>query len=163
MEIVFVASLLVAYIIAFCIKNKTVPASLSAAVYDMPTVCTWAWTICMSLITAVGGPFLIAHVSNIALVFAIVSCVGMLTLSFNPQDKMKTPLGLKVHNIEARVTAVSSQAILLVDKPELLLTWIPWVIAYWIMRAFGHEWERKTLAAELICFGTIIAFCMSFL
>lgn len=157
--IIFATSLLIAYIVAFCIRHETIPDSLSASVFYMPKTCIWAWTIVIAAVTLSLAPILISSVSESTMFLAFLTAAGLLFVAGAPLEKDKSELAYKVHCGGAIVCAIASQILITLNSPILLLCWIPWVIYYAISELREVVWRRSVFFAEMTCFFNTILYC----
>lgn len=157
--IIFATSLLIAYIVAFCIRHETIPDSLSASVFYMPKTCIWAWTIVIAAVTFALAPILISSVSDSTTFLAFLAGAGLLFVAGSPLEKDKSELSYKVHCGGAIVCAIASQILIGLNMPLLLLCWAPWVLYYAISELREVVWRRSVFFAEMTCFFNIILYC----
>lgn len=164
MDLVVVSSLFLAYVIAFCIRHKGIPDSLYGQVMDLEGLCRIMWTIVVALLSAVLGSFFISNSSDLSLILAIVASAASLTTAVIPLDNKSHFIAYKDFKIVSIVAAVSSQAIVLVSKPLLLLAcWTPWTLLYLLNKTIYYRWNKKEFFMQITCWVTAIVYCFSLL
>ena len=80
--------------------------------------------------------------------------VGGAPLVLKSEDRMQ----YWVHCGAAVVCAVCSQLVLVLNQPWLLLAWVPFVVAGFIIG--WKRWRTMTFWAEMVCFANTFTFCL---
>ncbi len=164
MNLVIVSSLFLAYVIAFCITHKGIPDSLYGQVMDLEGLCRIMWTIVVVLLSAVLGSFFMSNSSDLTLILAVVATVASFTTAVLPLVRKSHFISLKTFKIVSIVAAFSSQAIVLVGKPLLLLAcWTPWALLYLLNKTIHYRWNKKEFFMQITCWITVIVYCFSLL
>ena len=106
-------------------KRREMPQSISATVYDLSKKSKWIFTAVMFAVAFMIVPQMIERASEETRFLAFLTCVGILGVGADPLcHKEKHP----IHYASAILTGVSSQAVVGINTPWALLTWIPYVV-----------------------------------
>lgn len=158
MNIVIAITVLLAYIIALCIKGGGIPPSLSASVFSLPMSKRWIWTVVLALVCFLCDPTYVCKAGDNTKFLAFIAIAALAFVGAAPLVKDKRDLVYKVHCVTAMICAVCSQLVLVFNMPWLLLSWVPFVAAGFIV-GWG-KWRTMTFWAEMVCFVSTFAFCM---
>lgn len=168
MNIILAIIILLGYTIALCIKGGGVPSSLSASVFDLPKGQRWIWTVvlyavcfCVLVPFGSGGVSFLDKVSENTQFLAFIAIAALAFVGAAPLVADKTDLAYKVHCVAAVVCAVCSQLVLVFNQPWLLDCWFPWVGYLVYMAIDKKHWTTKVFWAEMVCFGSTFAFCLT--
>lgn len=164
MNVVCAIILLLVYTVAMCIIGEKVPSSLSASVFDLPQRIRWIWTITLYMVCILvlfpffGGTSFLDKVSENTQFLAFIAIVGLAFVGAAPLVKDTSDMAYKVHCGAAVVCAVCSQLVLAFNQPWLLLSWVPFIIAGFVIG--WKKWRTMTFWAEMVCFFSTFAFCL---
>ena len=161
MNIVFAISILLGYTIALCIKGGGVPSSLSASVFELPKGKRWIWTAVLFAVCFLCVPTYVEVTSENTQFLAFIAIAALAFVGAAPLVTDKTDLAYKVHCVAAVVCAVCSQLVLVFNQPWLLDCWFPWVGYLVYMAIDKKHWTTKVFWAEMVCFGSTFAFCLT--
>jgi hypothetical protein len=90
---------------------------------------------------------------------AFLAIAGLAFVGAAPLVKYRDDaMQFKVHEWGAIVCASCSQLVLVFNCPLLLLLWIPYVIAGFIIG--WKKWETMIFWGEMVCFSNTFAFCL---
>lgn len=155
MNIAIAITIMVMYIIVLCIANRQIPASLSEAVYNLPSLGSWLWVLVILAVAFLTMPTLIELASENTKFLGFLSCVALAFVAVCPLDpKQRTH---KAHMIASYAAAILSQLLVAFNNPWLLLMWIPWVAAFiWITK--DEKWRTAAFWATITCFVTTFTF-----
>ena len=159
MNIIIAITLFFAYTLILCVANKKIPQSLSKAVLALPQLGTWVWTLFIGAISALCFPTLINTSSEPTFPLAFITLMAMLTIAVCPLDQQKHKDTTIAHTIATYVAIICSQLIIIMNKPILLLLWLPYLAA----AAYIYKRKEKfipTFWIEITCFITIFAYCL---
>ena len=137
----------------------SIPPSLSASVFNIPTNKRWIWTIVLFAVCFLCVSTYIEKTEVNTQFLAFLSIGGLMFVGAAPLVKFKDDaLQFKVHKVGAIVCAAFSQLVLTFNCPLLLLAWIPY-FAY----GFGKGWKRwkeMIFFGEMVCFSNTFTFCL---
>ena len=164
MNIVIAILVLLAYIIALCIKGGGISPSLSASVFDLKQSMRWIWTVVLAAVCFLCVPTYIEKTAENTQFLAFIAIAALAFVGAAPLVKEKSDLAYKVHCVTAVICAVCSQLVLVFNMPEgsVICLWIPFVIALIIKtNAWDFsKWRTMTFWAEMVCFVSTFAFCL---
>ncbi len=150
--ITIAAVLLIAYTVILCVHNG-IPRSLSASVFFLPKKGAWLWTAVIAAVVFALAPVLIGTAER-AQFLAFLACAGLLFVAGCPLVKDKGDMAYRVHLVAAIVCAFSAMLLVGVNRPLLLLLWLPWVgVFIWKTKGVS-TWPTQTFWAEMMCFAT---------
>lgn len=157
MNIIVAFILLASYTASICIVNRHIPSSLSASVFCLSKSGSWLWTVTTGAVAFLIVPSFIDAASERMKIIAFAACVGLAFVACTPLVKDKNDLAYKVHMAGAWTCAICSQVVIAVDRPIILLCWMPWIIVAFVKM---KEWRMATFWAEISCFvSTILYLC----
>ena len=157
MNIIIAIVILTAYIVTVCIANKEIPSSLSASVFFLPKQGVWIWSVVIAAVVFLIAPTYIGKTPDSVRALAFLACAGLLFVGAAPLVRDKSDLAYKVHIGGAIMCAVCSQVFLAVTEVWLLLSWVPWIIAFvWITSS--TRWRTSVFWAEMTCFADTFIF-----
>lgn len=163
MNIVLAIVILLAYIIFTCKRRGGVPSSLSASVFSLPYKLRWLWTVTLlavCFLCLMPWPWsYLDKVSENTQFLAFIAIAALAFVGGAPLVKDRQDIAYKVHCSAAVICAVSSQAVLVFNRPLLLLLWLPWL--YWfVWQTRDRVWQTQTFWGEMVCFGSTFIYCM---
>ena len=141
------------YTVYIIYKTKDIPVSLSCSVYDLNIKNRWIFTIVMWIVGFMISPCLFAVASESTKILAFFTIGGLIGVGVDPLVKGEKNL---VHYISAIICGISSQILLFLDIPLVLLLWglyIPYTLIW--------EFSGKNMFfAELIMIIQIMLMCL---
>ena len=162
MNIIIAIIILLVYTLVIIKIGGSIPPSLSASVFNIPTNKRWIWTVVLFAVCFLCVPTYIEKTSENTQFFAFLAIAGLAFVGAAPlvkfsDDKMQ----FRVHEVGAIVCAVCSQLVLVFNCPRLLLFWIPYIIAFIKLNDFRAKgWNTKIFWAEMVCFSNTFTFCL---
>ena len=159
MNILIAIVILAVYTLSMIKDEGRIPSSLSATVFSMEKKDRWIWCLVIWAVVFICLPTYIDKVGDNTKFLAFLAMAGLLFVGGAPlvmksEDKMQ----YWVHCGAAVVCAVCSQIVLVFNQPWLLLAWVPFVVAGFIIG--WKRWSTMTFCGEMVCFGNTFAFCM---
>ena len=159
MNIIIAITLVTTYTLCLCVANRHIPRSISQAVFALPALGSWLWTLVIGATAALSMPTLIDISTEGSRFLAFLACAGLLFVAFCPLDPKGRDMSYGVHMAGAYTCAVCSQLLVAVNQPWLLLLWIPWAFAFvWITK--DERWLTAPFWAEVTCFATTFAYAL---
>ena len=146
-------AVIVLYTGAMIYRSREIPASISATVFQLSRKGQWVFTIVMWLVGFLLLPVLLEKVSEKTqfLAFLMVAGIGFVGAA---------PLVLKekntVHYVSAAIAGISSQLLVALNQPLLLLTWVLYV-GYTLV---AKDVSRNLFWVEFLCMLNIFALCL---
>lgn len=137
------------YLVCTAVKCKEIPDSISETAYivDKPEI----FTAIMSTEALVVLPALLEHCTENTAFLAFLTVVGLFMVAFTPKYKQENGA---VHYVGGILAGVASQALIALNCPTILFTWLAYPILYLVSK------EDYTFWAELICLINIFAFIL---
>lgn len=163
--IYFIMNILIAVII-FLLYTVTVcyiygiPKTLSQSVFNYPKAFHWIWVIVLASIAFLCVPSYIENTSENTQFIAFIAIASLVFVGAAPLVKDTQDIAFKVHSVAAVICAVCSQLTIILNKPAILLTWFPWILAFSIYYNRGNKWNTKVFWAEMVCFGSTFIYCL---
>ena len=159
MNILISIIILLVYTIIMIKIGGSIPSSLSASVFNIPTNKRWIWTIVLFAVCFLCIPTYIEKTSENTQFLAFLAIVGLAFVGAAPlvkfsDDKMQ----FRVHKVSAIVCATCSQLILAFNYPWLLLLWIPFIIYSFIKGL--KTWRTIVFWGEMVCFTSTFVYCL---
>ena len=159
MNLLIGISLLFGYIIGMSIRYKTIFSSISSTVYYLKNPCKIAWTIVVCATVFLIAPSLIGAFTGISQILAFFTAAGLLFVGGAPLVPNKTELSYKIHCGGAIFCAISSQILVAIEMPILLLMWIPIILVKLYFVVKKKEWKTMVFFSELVCFISTFILC----
>jgi hypothetical protein len=139
----------------------SIPPSLSASVFNIPTNKRWIWTVVLFVVCFLCVTTYIEKTSGNTQFLAFIAIAALAFVGAAPLVKDKADIAHKVHCGAAVLCAVCSQLPLTFNCPWLLLCWLPFLAALSIKTdVFKTKWETMIFWAEMVCFGSTFVFCL---
>ena len=162
MNIVIAIIILLVYTLVMIKIGSSIPPSLSASVFNIPTNKRWIWTIVLFAVCFLCIPTYIEKTDINTQFLSFLSIGGLAFVGAAPLVKFSDDeMQFRVHKIGAIVCAVCSQLVLAFNCPWLLLLWIPYIIAFIKLNDFRAKgWNTKIFWAEMVCFSNTFTFCL---
>ena len=137
----------------------SIPPSLSASVFNIPTNKRWIWTVVIFIVCILVVPTYIEKTDINTQFLSFLSIGGLGFVGAAPlvkfsDDKMQ----FKVHKIGAIICAICSQLVLTFNYPILLCSWIIFIIYSIIID--WKNWRTKIFWGEMICFSNTFLYCL---
>lgn len=159
MNILIAILILLIYTLIMIKIEGSIPPSLSASVFNLPTNKRWIWTVVLTAVCFLCVPTYIEKTSENTQFLAFLAIAGLAFVGAAPlvkfsDDKMQ----FRVHEIGAIICAACSQIHLVFNNYWLLLLWIPCII-YGFIEGW-KTWKTMIFWAEMVCFGSTFAFCL---
>lgn len=159
MNIVIAIIILLVYILVIIKIGGSIPPSLSASVFNIPTNKRWIWTVVLFAVCFLCVPTYIEKTSENTQFLAFLAIAGLTFVGAAPlvkfsDDKMQ----FRVHEVGAIVCAACSQLVLVFNYPWFLLSWIPFII-YVFIKGYKN-WRTKIFWGEMICFSNTFLYCL---
>ena len=159
MSIVIAILILLAYTLYMIREIGRVPSSLSASVFWIPEKLRYVWSLVILAVCYLCIPVYIGRTTENTQFLAFLAIAGLAFVGAAPLVKYRDDaMQFKVHEWGAIVCASCSQLVLVFNCPLLLLLWIPYVIAGFIIG--WKKWETMIFWGEMVCFSNTFAFCL---
>lgn len=141
------------YVVAMIYTGKTIPESVSSTVFLLPRSGQWIFTCVLWAVGFLLVPLLMEKVSDSTRFIAFFMVAGVLFVGAMPllANEKNT-----VHYICAAVAGVSSQALVALNQPLLLLTWFPY-IGYTLV---AKDVSRNFFWVEVSCMLNVFIYCL---
>ena len=137
----------------------SIPPSLSASVFNLPTNKRWIWIAVILVICFLCVPTYIEKTSENTQFFAFLAIAGLAFVGAAPLVKFSDDeLQFRVHEVSAIICATCSQLVLVFNYPWFLLFWIPFII-YGFIKGYKN-WRTKIFLGEMICFTNTFLYCL---
>ena len=137
----------------------SIPPSLSASVFNIPTNKRWIWTVVIFTVCILVVPTYIEKTDINTQFLSFLSIGGLGFVGAAPLVKLKDDvLQFKVHEIGAIICAICSQLVLTFNYPILLCSWIIFIISTIIIG--WKNWRTKIFWGEMICFSNTFLYCL---
>ena len=137
----------------------SIPPSLSASVFNIPTNKHCIWTVVLFAVCFLCVPTYIEKTSENTQFLAFLAIAGLAFVGAAPLVKFSDDeMQFRVHEIGAVVCAACSQLVLAFNNAWLLLMWIPFIMFGCIVGF--NMWREKIFWAEMVCFSNTFAFCL---
>ena len=156
--ITFAIALLVAYTVTVCVANNQIPDSLSQSVFFLPKGAKWIWTAVIGLVAFAIIPPIIEKSPDHWQFLGFIAATALAFVGFAPLGE--GDLAYKVHCGAAILCAVCSQILVGICQPLLLLLWVPYIIAWIVIKSRGKKWRTATFWAEMVCFANTFTFAL---
>lgn len=160
MNIIAAIILLVTYAVTICVANGEIPASLSRTVFVLPRNVRWIWSVVIAAVAFLTMPTLIEESDGATQFLGFLACASLMFVGVCPLVQQEGELSYIIHMVMAYTCAVSSQLLVLVNNPILLLGWLPWMIVFAVLRHRKKKWQTQAFWAEMTCF--VITFLYGF-
>ena len=137
----------------------SIPPSLSASVFNLPTNKRWIWTVVLFTVCILVVPTYIEKVSENTQFLAFLAIVGLAFVGAAPLVKFSDDeMQFRVHKVGAIVCAACSQILLVFNCPWLLLSWIPFIV-YGFIKGW-KTWRTIVFWGEMVCFTSTFIYCL---
>ena len=160
MNIIAAITLLTIYAVTICVANGEIPASLSRTVFVLPRNVRWIWSVVIAAVAFLTMPTLIEESDEATQFLGFLACASLMFVGVCPLVQQEWELSYIIHMVMAYTCAVSSQLLVLVNNPILLIGWLPWMIVFAVLRHRKKKWQTKAFWAEMTCF--VITFLYGF-
>lgn len=159
MNIILAIFILLLYTLTLIKIGGFVPPSLSESVFYLPTNKRWIWTVTILAVCFLCVPTYVENTSENTQFLAFLAIAGLAFVGAAPLVKFKdNKLQFDVHEKGAIICAVASQLVLIFNQPVLLLLWIPFIIAGFIIKF--KEWRTIIFWGEMVCFSSTFIYCL---
>ena len=158
MNITLAAVIMTAYVVFVCAWARCIPNSMSQSVFLLPSWGRTLWTVAIAVVAFLTVPSFIDHTPDDFKFLAFLSCAALAFVAVTPLTGAKE-MSYNVHMISAYACGVLSQLAVAITCPWFLLLWLPWVVAYVLIRRNG-QWKTKAFWAEVTCFVSVFFFCL---
>ena len=159
MNIVIAILILLVYTLIMIKIGDSIPSSLSASVFNIPTNKRWIWTVVIFTVCILVVPTYIEKTDINTQFLSFLSIGGLGFVGAAPLVKLKDDvLQFKVHEIGAIICAICSQLVLTFNYPILLCSWIIFIISTIIIG--WKNWRTKIFWGEMICFSNTFLYCL---
>lgn len=145
--------LLLIYCITIIIINKEIPNSISQTVYMLPNKLKWIFTIILFAITFMIAPRLFSITNNYYSFLVFFTLVGILGVGVDPLIKGQKNI---IHYSSAIMMGISSQILVYIINPYILLSWIPYII-YTI---YIEDGRKNMFFAEIVMLICLALLCL---
>ena len=129
MNITIAVTLFLTYTLIMCSVNKAIPESLSKIVLNLPSPGKWLWTIVILATSGLTFPSVIDNSTDGTRFIAFFSLLAMIVVAVSPLDEQDDSPIRKAHTIAAYAAVVTSQLLVTLNHPLLLLLWLPYLVA----------------------------------
>ena len=120
----------------------SIPPSLSASVFNIPTNKRWIWTVVIFTVCILVVPTYIEKTDINTQFLSFLSIGGLGFVGAAPLVKLKDDvLQFKVHEIGAIICAICSQLVLIFNYPIFLCSWI--ILLFILLLLVGKIGELK--------------------
>ena len=137
----------------------SIPPSLSASVFNIPTNKRWIWTVVIFIVCILVVSTYIEKTDINTQFLSFLSISGLGFVGAAPLVKLKNDvLQFKVHEIGAIICAICSQLVLIFNYPILLYSWIIFIILTTIIG--WKNCSTKVFWGEIICFSNTFLYCL---
>ena len=159
MNIAIAIIILLVYTLVMIKIGGSIPPSLSASVFNLPTNKRWIWTVVLFAVCFLCVPTYIEKTSENTQFLAFLAIAGLAFVGAAPlikfsDDKMQ----FRVHEVGAIVCAACSQILLVFNCSWLLLLWIPFII-YGFVKGW-KTWKTMIFWGEMVCFSNTFIYCL---
>lgn len=159
MNIVIAIIILLVYTLVIIKIRGSIPSSLSASVFNLPTNKRWIWTTVIFVVCILVVPTYIEKTDINTQFLAFLSIGGLGFVGAAPLVKLKDDvLQFRIHEVGAIICAACSQLVLVFNYPLFLLSWIPFII-YGFIKGYKN-WRIKIFWGEMICFSNTFLYCL---
>lgn len=159
MNIVAAIIILLTYTLVIIKIGGSIPSSLSASIFNIPTNKRWIWTVIIFTVCILVVPTYIEKTDINTQFLSFLSIGGLGFVGAAPLVKLKDDvLQFKVHEIGAIICAICSQLVLTFNYPILLYSWIIFIIPAIIIG--WKNWRTKIFWGEMICFSNTFLYCL---
>lgn len=159
MNIIIAIIILFIYTLVIIKIGGSIPPSLSASVFNIPTNKRWIWTVVLFAVCFLCVPTYIEKTGINTQFLSFLSIGGLAFVGAAPlvkcsDDKMQ----FRVHKVGAIICAACSQLVLAFNNAWLLLMWIPFIMFGCIV---GFDmWRKKIFWGEMVCFSSTFIYCL---
>ena len=137
----------------------SIPPSLSASVFNLPTNKRWIWTAVILAVCFLCVPTYIEKTSENTQCFAFFAIAGLAFVGAVPLVKFSDDeMQFRVHEVGAIICATCSQLVLVFNYSWFLLFWIPFII-YGFVKGW-KTWRTIVFWGEIICFTSTFTYCL---
>lgn len=137
----------------------SIPPSLSASIFNIPTNKRWIWTVVIFTVCILVVPTYIEKTDINTQFLSFLSIGGLGFVGAAPLVKFKDDaLQFRVHEVGAIVCAACSQLVLIFNCPLLLLLWIPFIV-YGFIKGWKN-WKTIVFWGEMVCFISTFIYCL---
>lgn len=159
MNIIIAIIILLIYTLVTIKIGGSIPPSLSASVFNIPTNKRWIWTVVLFAVCFLCIPTYIEKTGVNTQFLAFLSIGGLTFVGAAPLVKFSDDeMQFRVHKIGAIICAVCSQLVLVFNNAWLLLMWIPFIMFGCIV---GFDmWREKIFWGEMVCFSSTFIYCL---
>lgn len=169
MNIVIAFALLTVYVTVVCTYNQKIPDSLSQTVFSINQRNKWIWTLLIfSMIILVSVPMkclpfaasVFEKTSGLAsallmmVAMFLLAVVGVTPLNNGDEKSMD----FKVHMVSAWTSGIASTIAIAVERPLVLLCWVPWVVTFIWTTKDSSQWRTARFWATLTCIISVFIF-----
>ena len=159
MNIVIAIIILLVYTLILIKIGGSIPPSLSASVFNIPTNKRWIWTVVLFAVCFLCVPTYIEKTSENTQFLAFLAIAGLAFVGAAPLVKFKDDeMQVRVHEIGAIVCAACSQLVLTFNCPLLLLLWIPYLVFGTIVN--WNMFKERIFWGEMVCFANTFTYCL---
>lgn len=163
MNIVIAIIILLVYTLVMIKIGGSIPPSLSASVFNLPTNKRWIWTVVLFAVCFLCVSTYIEKTSENTQFLAFLAIAGLAFVGAAPLVKFyDDEMQFRVHKVGAIICAACSQLVLAFNYLWLLLLWIPYIIAFIKLNDFRAKgWNTKIFWAEMVCFSNTFIYCLT--
>jgi hypothetical protein len=159
MNVLIAILILSVYTLAMIKIIGGIPPSLSESVFWLKKKDRFIWTLVLFLVCFLCVPTLLDKSLEgtqflAFLAIAGLAFVGAAPLVWADEDEMQ----FQVHQWGAIVCAACSQILLALNMPLLLLCWLPFIIAGFVIK--WKKWKTMIFWGEMVCFFSTFAYCL---
>lgn len=142
--------LIIAYLSFVIVRRKEIPPSVSQTVFDLPK--RWIWSAFLGLEAWLIAPGFIEKTSDNFQFLAFFTVVALGVLGVYPLFKGEKNT---IHNVAGVAACVFSQAVIAIERPSLLLSWL----FFGLLMGLKEGREKWCFFAEVICFVSVYMYC----
>lgn len=152
--VVIAITIIALYLGAMIYAGRQIPESISQTVYVLPRMGQWLFTVVMWAVAFLLLPQLMQISSDNTCFLAFLMIGGILGVG-------ASPLVLKekntFHYVCAAVSGITSQLLVALNQPLLLLTWF-WYVGYTLLAKDG---SKNMFWVQFSCMLTVFAYCLT--
>ena len=159
MNIIIAILIVLVYTLVMIKIGGSIPPSLSASVFNIPTNKRWIWSIVLFAVCFLCVPTYIEKTSENTQFLAFLAIAGLAFVGAVPLVKFSyDKMQFIIHEVSAIICAVCSQLILVFNCHLALLSWIPFIV-YGFIKGW-NTWITIIFCVEIVCFTNTFVYCL---
>jgi len=141
------------YCIIIITKDKEIPNSISQMVYSLEEKMKWTFTMVMMIVGFMIVPQLMEVINSNYEFLGFLTVLGIFGVGADPLVKGEKNI---VHYVSAAIMGISSQIIVLMNMPNLMYMWIPYVM----YTLYEKKSDKNMFFAEIIMLISLGIVCL---